>query len=137
MTKRPSQIIKQWKRIRSRRRFESLLSREGWKRVGFGLDAVVYGIKEADFVVKLSDGVPTRRFKEPSLERFRLGHVYVSPRRKFSIQRKVATRTSSSRYRAWKVINEAVEPEIDLLDYDIHQDNVGWLDGKPVIFDYS
>jgi hypothetical protein len=131
----PDRVIQIWNATRNKKLFKRLLVEEGLKPVGCGERSLVFGNKSLDFIVKVSDGVVTRKFREPDLERFRLPYLYTNGNRQIAIQRKANRRTKASRYRAWSIIRDAVKTPLDT--YDIHQDNVGWVDGKPVIFDYK
>ncbi len=129
------EVITIWNETRNKNKFKTLLKNFGFKTIGYGERSLVFSKKEIDFVVKVSDGVVTRKFKEEDLEQFRLPYIYVNGNRNIAIQKKVTRRTKSSRYRAWAKIRDSVEANLEV--YDIHQDNVGWLDRKPVIFDYQ
>lgn len=131
----PSRVIQLWNETRNKSKFKESLLAAGLRKIGFGERSLIFSNKELDFVVKVSDGVTTRKFKEPELEQFRLPYLFVNGNRHIAIQRKANCRTKALRYRAWAMIRDAAN--VDLMDYDIHRDNVGWVDGKPVIFDYK
>src|SRR4051812_40441842 len=131
----PEEIISIWNVSRNKQRFKTYLRSQGFQIIGCGERSVVLSKKSLDFVVKVSDGVVVRKFREKELEKFRLPYIYVNGNRNIAIQKKVTRRTKASRYRAWAKIRDSVTTLLS--DYDIHQDNVGWLNRKPVIFDYK
>lgn len=132
----PDRVIQIWNETRKHETFKERLQQEGFKYLGCGRSSTVFSRGDVNFVVKVGKGVNTRKFKEPELEQFRLPYLYVNGNRNMGIQLKV-NRNKKSKYRAFKRISDAVPPEIFLDTYDIHQDNVGWLNRKPVIFDYK
>lgn len=128
----PDKIIEIWKSTQNQEEFRKLIKQEGFIYLGKGLDTKVYGHKKAEFVVKISrDKLPTRKFKEPALEEFRLGYLYINRGRNVGLQQRVQRK---NRLKAFNKICE--NANIDLIQYDIHIQNVGWLDGKPKIIDY-
>ncbi len=128
-------IIRLWNETRNKKLFKKLLLAAGFSILGFGLRSIVFSKRKLDFVVKVSDGVVTRKFKQPDLERYRLKYIYTNGNRNIAIQKKASCRTKASRYRAWAKIRDSVNANLE--EFDIHQDNVGWLNGTPVIFDYT
>ena len=130
----PYQVIQLWQDTKHKETFKQKLSECGFKLIGCGERSVVFSKKGLDYVVKVSNGLVTRPFKELDLEKFRLPYIYVNGNRQIGIQLKATRRTTKSRYKAWVKIRDSVD--IPLATYDIHQDNVGWIDRKPVIFDY-
>lgn len=131
-----NQVVSIWNNSNDKKDFRKRLLKEGFIRIGAGRRAVVFSKPQLEYVVKIASvgGVPSRKFKEPELEKFRLGYLFLNGNRQVAIQRK-AKRTTKSKYRAWARIRDSVDRDIS--DYDIHHDNVGWIDGKPVIFDYK
>jgi len=127
----PQSIVKIWNKAKNKKDFEQKLTDRGFSYFGCGDNSVVYSKKDINFVIKVGKGVCTRKLPK-ELERFRLPYIYTNGNRQIAIQLKVDT---SKTYEARKIIDSSCS-RTNLLDYDIHQDNVGWLDGKPVIFDY-
>jgi hypothetical protein len=126
-------IIKIWYESRRRDKFTSNLKKQGFCIVGYGDRSLVLSKPEIDFVVKVSDRLPTRRFREPELEKFRLPYIFLSENKRMGIQAKVNV-GRRAKYLAFRKINEATQA--DLAMYDIHLDNIGFLKRRPVIFDY-
>lgn len=104
--------------------------------MGWGESSLVYSRKDVDFVVKVSSYLTDTPLKNKILEKFRLPYLFVNRTKSVGIQLKASARTQSSRYKAWKKIRDAAVG-INLDFYDIHQDNVGWINRKPVIFDHK
>jgi hypothetical protein len=132
----PDNVIALWHQTRNHEKFKKLLKQQGFKYLGCGRNSTVFARDDVNFVVKIGRGCVTRKFKEPELEQFRLPYLYVNGNRNIGIQLRVR-RDKKSKYRAFKRIQDATPPELQLYEYDIHQDNVGWLNRKPVIFDYK
>ena len=132
----PERVIQIWFATRKHETFKKYLKEEGFKYLGCGRTSEVFTRRDVNFVVKVGKGCVTRKFKEPELEKFRLPYLFVNGNRSVGIQHKVR-RNKESKYRAFRIINNAVPPDVFLDNYDIHQDNVGWLNRKPVIFDYK
>ncbi len=131
----PEQVIDVWYETKNKERFKAFLKECGFTCIGYGDRSIVLSKKCIDFVVKVSsNGIVTRKFKRPDLEKFRLPYLYVNGNRNIAIQQKVTRRTKASRYRAWSHIRDNVDANLG--DFDIHQGNVGWFKGKPVFFDY-
>lgn len=132
----PIKVINLWNESSNKNEFKAKLLKHGFKIIGFGAQALVFSKKSLDFVIKVTQngGLPNRKFRETDLEQYRLGYLFLSDTRHVGIQKKV-NRNKKSKYRAWAKIRDAVE--VHLEKYDIHQDNVGFLNRRPVIFDYK
>lgn len=131
----PTQVIEIWQQTRNKKKFQDSLAQLGFKYHGCGKMSTVWTRDDVDYVVKIGTGCVTHKFKEPTLEQFRLPYIYTNGNRCIGIQLKANT-TKEDKYQAYKKISEEASMDIELYDYDIHQDNVGLLNGKPVIFDY-
>jgi len=128
----PAEVIKLWKSIEQEKQFKDALKESGFRYIGSGLESVVYAKPRSEFVVKVCDGrIATHKLKDPQLEKYRLGYIFTNRRKSVGIQMRV---NRSNRYRAWAQIRDSVNT--DLSEFDIHQQNVGWYKGKPVIIDY-
>lgn len=128
----PADVIKIWNKTKNEETFKEHLRDQGFKFLGSGLDSVVFTKPRIEFVVKVSEGVlPTHKIPHPKLEEYRLGYIFTNRQRSVGIQMRV---NRSNRYRAWARIRDSVDVNID--EFDIHQQNVGWYLGKPVIIDY-
>ena len=133
----PTEVIEIWNKTRNKKKFQIDLEVKGFKYIGCGKRSTVLSREDIDYVIKISDcGCVTRRFREPTLEQFRLPYIYTNGNRCIGIQKKAEV-TPEGKYRAYEKILSEIPIEIDLYDFDVHQDNVGWLNGKPVIFDHT
>src|SRR6478736_8180071 len=130
----PYQTIQLWNQTKNKRKFESLLIEKGFSVIGSGDRSLVFSRRDIDYVVKISTGLVSRPFQNSILEKFRLPYIFLNGNHQIGLQLKASRRTKSSRYRAWKKIRDAANVDLDV--FDIHQDNVGWINRKPVIFDY-
>lgn len=132
----PTQVIQIWNESKNKQDFKTKLKQEGFIAIGAGRRSIVYSKPKLDFVVKVAStgGVPTRKFKEPEIEQYRLGYIFLNGNRQIAIQQRVNC-GEKAKYRAWKRIQEGSGE--DLYIYDINQENVGFLKNKPVIFDYK
>ena len=132
----PTQVIQIWNESKNKQDFKTKLKQEGFVAIGSGRRSIVFSKPKLDYVVKVAStgGVPTRSFREPEIEQFRLGYLFLNGNRQVAIQRRVNC-GKKAKYRAWARIQESTDK--DLYIYDVNQENVGILDNKPVIFDYK
>lgn len=128
----PQIIIDLWNESKNKKDFEEKLIERGFKCIGAGKYSAVYGCSRVNFVVKVGLGVSTSKLPK-SLDKFRLPYIFTNGNRQIAIQQKVRI---ERQYEAQKLIRAACGDNIDIEDYDIHKENVGWFRGRPVIIDY-
>lgn len=107
--------LKQWLRLM------------GLEIIGTGADKKVYSHDELDFVVKVGYISNLKKDLEAPKEWMFFGEYYDF----VEIQPKVKVFQTEKAVRLIRELYGACLPE-----YDIHVDNVGWHDGKPVAFDW-
>lgn len=114
---------------------EALTGSFGMDYVGDGYYKTVYSKDSIDFVVKIHwEGL----CDDTGWSRLRFAKDYLKPlfrNRWVSIQPKVATNVSSQE-RAYDFFVEKYGDRY-LDQYDVHEENVGCRNGKPVIFDFE
>jgi len=108
------------------------LENGGYECIGDGAYKLVFSKKNIDFVVKIYH---TGSIDDRQDKRFKLNKYWVKPYYKcgcISIQPKVKR---NAKNKAYKFLEERLGKDYCEL-FDVHPDNVGWVDDKPVIFDY-
>jgi hypothetical protein len=104
----------------------------GCKCIGEGAYKLVLSKEDFDFVVKIyhTGAIDDKCDNRLKLMRYYLKPYYKSPL--ISIQPKVKL---SKKHNAFKLL-ETILGEDYCRKFDVHADNVGWLNNAPVIFDY-
>ena len=113
-------------------KFIEKLEKAKYECVGDGAYKLVFSKKSVDFVVKIYHN---RSIDDKTDERFKLAKFFIKPTYSdgvISIQQK-AKRTNKNK--AYKFFEDLFGKDYCEL-HDIHQDNIGWLNNKPVIFDF-
>jgi hypothetical protein len=108
------------------------LENGGYKCIGEGAYKLVFSKKSLDFVVKIYH---TGSIDDREDKRFKLTKYCVKPYYKckcICIQPKVKR---NKKNKAYKYLEERLGKDYCEL-FDVHPDNVGWIDNKPVIFDF-
>jgi hypothetical protein len=112
--------------------FIKKLEANNFQCIGEGAYKLVFSKKSVDFVVKIYH---TGSIDDREDGRFKLTKYCVKPYYRcscISIQPKVK-RTAKNK--AYQFLEERLGKDYCEL-FDVHQENVGWIDNKPVIFDY-
>ena len=112
--------------------FIKKLEAQNFQCIGDGAYKLVFSKKSIDFVVKIYH---TGSIDDREDKRFKLSKYWMKPYYRctcISIQPKVK-RTNKNK--AYKYLEERLGKDYCEL-FDIHPDNVGWSEDKPVIFDY-
>ena len=120
------------KKILLRYYFIEKLEKAKYECVGDGAYKLVFSKKSIDFVVKIYHNGSV---DDKTDERFKLAKFFIKPTYSdgvISIQQK-AKRINKNK--AYKFFEDLFGKDYCEL-HDIHQDNIGWLNNKPVIFDF-
>ena len=112
--------------------FIKKLEENNFQCIGEGAYKLVFSKKSIDFVIKIYH---TGSIDDREDKRFKLTKYCVKPYYKCNcicIQPKAKR---NAKNKAYKFLEERLGKDYCEL-FDIHQENVGWIDEKPVIFDY-
>ena len=112
--------------------FITHLENGGYRCIGDGAYKLVFSKRSVDFVVKVYhtgavDDKPNKKYK---LNKYTVKTYYTDGC--IAIQPKVKR---NNKNKAYNFLEERLGKDYCEI-FDVHPDNVGWLDNKPVIFDY-
>jgi len=112
--------------------FISSLESKNFKCIGDGGYKLVFTKRSVDFVVKIYH---TGSIDDKEDGRFKLSKYTIKPwyRDKYIAIQLKAIRTN--KHKAYKIIESKLGSDYCEL-FDVHPDNVGWLNNEAVIFDY-
>ena len=116
----------------ARDNFIEKLEKAKYECVGDGAYKLVFTKKSLDFVVKIYHNGSV---DDKTDRRFKLAKYFIQPEYSdgvISIQQKAKR---SNKNKAYQFFEDLFGKDYCEL-HDIHQDNIGWINNKPVIFDF-
>jgi hypothetical protein len=123
---------KQLDKAHAKKRFIQKLKNLNYKIIGDGTFKLVLSKKSVDFVIKIyhSGSIDDQQTNDLNFKDYFLKPIYFDGM--INIQQKVKRNCKKKAYEFFEKRFGKVYCEIN----DIHSENVGWIDDKPVIFDF-